>query len=368
MVRILKDFLALEAASGLVLMAVAAFAMLVANSPLATYYETIFSHHSPASLIINDGLMVIFFFLIGLEIKREILQGELSTRSKALLPVIAAAGGVIVPALIYSYFNMGSYAAKGWAIPAATDIAFSLGVLSLFGSRIPTSLKIFLMALAVIDDLIAIIIIAIFYTASLNLPALAAACGCIVALWLLTKRNNATLFPMLLVGVLLWLAILMSGVHATIAGVILGLMLPMRHNHMLIKRLHSPVAYGIIPIFAFANAGLSLSNISIEAITQPISLGIILGLVIGKPLGIFTTCYVLIICKKAALPSGSSYMQLLSVSLIAGIGFTMSLFIAALTSSQPEFSQQARLGIIVGSLCSGVLGAFLLKLACKFRH
>lgn len=368
MLQILKNFMALEAASGLVLMAVAVVAMLLANSPLAIYYEQAFAAHGPASLAINDGLMVIFFLLVGLEIKREIVEGELSSWDKAILPVLAAVGGVVVPALIYSHFNMGTYAIKGWAIPAATDIAFSLGVLSLFGNKVPISLRVFLMALAVIDDLIAVLIIAIFYTENLNIPALCGAAACVALLWFLAKQKGHSRVPFLMLGVCLWLAVLLSGVHATIAGVLLGLLMPMQHNNALIRQLHAPVAYGIIPLFAFANAGVSLAGFSLEHIAQPVSLGIVLGLLLGKPIGIFLVSAILILFKWAKTPKDSSLLQLLAVSSIAGIGFTMSLFIAALASKDPEFSHQARLGIMTGSLLSGIVGVVLLAIACKVRR
>lgn len=361
MFDVLKRFLALEAASGLILMAVAVIAMIIANSPAAIHYETIFAPASIATFAINDGLMAVFFLLIGLEIKREIIGGSLAGWNNVCLPVAGAVGGVIVPALIYSYFNHGTEALRGWAIPTATDIAFSLGVLSLLGSRVPLTLKIFLMALAVIDDLVAVLIIAFFYTAKLNLIAFAAAAGCMLLLRI--ARNQLSLPTLLLVGCCLWVSMLFSGVHPTIAGVILGLMMPMQYNAKLIEKLHAPVAFFIVPLFAFANAGVSLAGIEMRHLAQPVTLGIMLGLFFGKPLGIFISA---VVCMRLLkVRSSDSLWQLCAVSMLAGIGFTMSLFITALASAQPEFSHQARLGVIAGSVLSGLCGACLFRLVSR---
>ena len=353
----------MEAAGGLVLMAVTVVAMAVANSPLASHYEAIFLAHGPASLFINDGLMVIFFLLVGLEIKHETKAGELASLQNALLPIMAAIGGVVVPACIYLAFTHGTESSNGWAIPAATDIAFSLGVLSLFGKRVPASLKIFLMALAVIDDLIAVMVIALFYTAQLSLVALLVAVLAVALLMVMNRKNVMQLRWYVVVGAVLYGAVLLSGVHATIAGVVLGLVIPHALGRALIHKLHGWVAFAIVPIFAFANAGIPLAGITFESFHQPITLGIAFGLFFGKQLGIFLVCWLMILLGFAKMPSGARFSQLYGVSLLAGIGFTMSLFISALALNDAQLLQYSKLGVMSGSLLSALIGAMVLKVA-----
>ncbi|NBX03057.1 MAG: Na+/H+ antiporter NhaA [Alphaproteobacteria bacterium] len=352
-----KYILKLEAAGGVVLMLVACLAMAVANSPLVPNYDAfvrLLAHP------INDGLMVLFFLVVGIEIKRECKEGQLATWSQAALPLGAALGGVVLPALIYVGFNRGTPALHGWAIPSATDIAFSLGVLALFGSRVPISLKIFLMALAVIDDLAAIIIIALFYAGSLAFAPLVTVVGAAVVLAFFGRLRVKSTWPYLIVGVVMWLAVLNSGIHATIAGVVLGLLLPMNIGERVLHKLHPYVVFAILPLFAFANAGVPLAGIDAAHLMNPITLGIALGLIIGKPLGIFAAAYLLIKTRVATLPMGASYGQLFAVAAIAGIGFTMSLFIGTLAFSDASSQLYIRLGVLGGSLVSALMGAGLL--------
>jgi NhaA family Na+:H+ antiporter len=360
----IKQFLELEAVSGLILVAAAALALFLANSSFAPYYEAVFDKHT--HFLVNDGLMAIFFLMIGLEIKREIVDGELSTGAKALFPIATALGGVIAPALIFLIFNISTENARGWAIPCATDIAFSLGVLALFGSRVPYSLKIFLMALAVIDDLAAILIIAVFYTSELSFIALALAAVCITVLFIFNRRGVQKLWPYLWVGFFLWLAVLASGVHATIAGVILGLMLPMRMNPRVVERIHPFVSYGIMPLFAFANAGVAMQNLQLDYVMKPLPLGIILGLFLGKQLGIGLVAAALVVLRKARLPEGVNWLQFYAVSVLAGIGFTMSLFIGDLAfSGKLALLFYMKIGVLLGSLFSAVVGCALMAIAIQ---
>lgn len=373
MIRFVKDFLSLEASSGIILMLVAVLAMLVANSPWEAQYFAVWNHvlgGMTVSLWINDGLMAVFFLLIGLEIKREMKEGELSTRSKALFPCIAALGGVVAPALIYGWFNWGGQGMRGWAIPSATDIAFSLGVLSLFGNRIPLSLKIFLMALAVIDDLAAVMIIAVFYTEHLSLAALAGAAFCALILYEMNRKNNRQLWLYLGVGFVMWAAMLKSGVHPTIAGVALGLLIPADSTPTrasLSKRLehalHPWVAFGIMPLFAFANAGVRLGGVTVETILHPVTLGIAAGLFLGKQVGVAFAAWLMVRFLGARLPENTSWTAFYGVCLLAGIGFTMSLFIGTLAFGNNEIlAFHTRLGVVSGSLVSALSGAALLVL------
>ncbi len=349
-IRMLQDFLRLEAASGILLLAATVLAMLAVNSPVEGLYTALldipveirfgtFQIAKPLLLWINDGLMAIFFFLIGLEVKREFLAGELREPARVVLPVIAAIGGMAAPALIYAGMNWGdAEAMRGWAIPSATDIAFSLGVLGLLGTRIPASLRLFLMTLAIVDDLGAILIIALFYTVELQTLSLVIVAVCIGFLYLMNRRGVLSLAPYLLVGFLLWAAVLKSGVHATLAGVITAFFIPfikqkgesytqleaMEHD------LHPVVAFGVLPLFAFANTGISFSGLTLDAILHPIPLGIALALVFGKIIGIFGLSWLGVILGFAKLPSGANWMQMLGVSGLCGIGFTMSLFISSL--------------------------------------
>ena len=346
----------------MVLMGTTVMAILIANSPwgaLYTHWTGIVAHP------INDGLMVIFFWMVGMEIKREMVEGELSTWKEAALPLIGALGGVVLPALIFSYFNWGSNTMRGWAIPCATDIAFSLGVIALFGSRVPMALKIFLMALAVIDDLVAVIIIAVFYTNTINVPALMVAIGSLLILWHMNRSGIMQLLSYVLVGGMLWVAVLLSGVHATIAGVLLGMMMPGALGKRCIDGLHPWVAYGIIPLFAFANAGIPLVGISANTLVASLPLGILLGLFAGKQLGIFLCAWLAIKLKLATKLRGVSWLTFYAVSIIAGIGFTMSLFIGSLAFADTVTQIEVRRGVIVGSLLSALVGSMLLWISTR---
>lgn len=382
MLQALKDFLKFEASSGILLILATVAAMVVVNSPLEQYYAALlgttaeirlggFSISKPLLLWINDGLMAIFFFLIGLEVKREMLAGELSDPARIVLPVVGAVGGMAVPALIYTYINRGDpVALQGWAIPSATDIAFALGVLALLGSRIPTSLKLFLMTLAIIDDLGAIVIIAIFYTDSLSMTSFSVALAAIAALFLLNRNKVVSLAPYLLVGLVLWTAVLKSGIHATLAGVIIAFFIPFKalpgesktQLEIMEHDLHPAVSFAILPLFAFANTGISFDGLSLEMLLHPIPLGIALGLFAGNQIGIFSLCYLTIKLGLAKMPSNATFSQLYGVALLCGIGFTMSLFIGSLAFEQggPEYNVDERLGILMGSLVSAVAGYLVL--------
>ncbi len=381
--KAMRHFLKMESAGGIILMFAAILAMICANSGLAEYYNSFLHSHFAITFDgvgldksighwINDGLMVIFFLLVGLEIKREVLEGELSSINQALLPAFAAAGGVVVPALIYLYFNNGDpVAAHGWAIPAATDIAFALGVLALFGKRVPISLKIFLTAVAVIDDLAAIIIIALFYTSNLSIQALLVGLLCVVILFFLNRKGSQRASLFILLGFILWVAVLKSGVHATLAGVVLGFMIPHKGGgshveHSMLRHwehgLHKWVAFAILPLFAFANAGIDFSGISLESLSEPITLGIALGLFAGKQIGIFASAWILIKLGFTRLPAGSTWKQFYGVCMLCGIGFTMSLFIGILAFETNEQEMETRLGVILGSLLSGVVGYIFMHL------
>lgn len=374
----LRQFLDNEASGGIVLMAVAVLALIVANSPLSEqYFASLHTYIGPLSLQhwINDALMAVFFLLVGLEIKREMLDGQLSSWSRRTLPGAAAVGGMVVPALIYVAFNLDNPAAlPGWAIPSATDIAFALGVLSLLGSRVPVSLKIFLAALAIIDDLGAVIIIAVFYTSEINVFALVGAIVITVMLIGVGRLGCRKLMPFLILGIALWLLVFLSGVHATLAGVILALTIPITLTpgtpeargdisplHRLEHALHKPVAYFVIPIFGFANAGVSFAGVSAETVLQPITLGVGLGLVLGKLIGVFGTVYVMVRWRLADLPAMASWRQTLGTSMLCGIGFTMSLFIGLLAFDNPALQDEVKFGILFGSLISGLAGYLMLR-------
>lgn len=384
--NLLDDFLNKESAGGVLLMAAALLALVFANTPyLADFYDLILATPvavqvgplaiaKPLLLWINDGLMAVFFFLVGLELKREVLEGELATPSNIVLPAIAAVGGMAAPALIYLMLNPpGSGATEGWAIPAATDIAFALGVLSLLGSRVPTSLKIFLTSLAIFDDIGAIVIIALFYTSKLSIAALVVALLCIAVLALLNWRNPSSKSPFMLVGLMMWVALLKSGVHATLAGVILAMFIPItdRAGQSPLKSLehdlHHVVAFFVLPVFAFANAGITLVGMSAEQVFHSVPIGIAAGLFLGKQLGIFGLCGLAIVLRLAKLPQGMNWAALYGTAALCGIGFTMSLFIGSLAfeASGVDRVFDERLGIIVGSLLSGALGYFCLRLSLK---
>ena len=374
----------MESAGGIVLMAAAALALIAANSPLSAYYDLFidtpvevrigaFEIAKPLLLWVNDGLMAVFFFLVGLEVKREILEGELSRPANVMLPAIGAVGGILAPVGIYIFFNYGdAVAMNGWAIPAATDIAFALGILMMLGSRVPVSLKVFLVSLAIFDDLGAIVIIALFYSTNLSMFALTIASTCLVVLGYMNWRHVSSVATYILIGVVMWAAVLKSGVHATLAGVALAMFIPMRAGdepdrsplRELEHDLHTVVAFGILPLFAFVNAGISLAGISLSDLMHPIAFGIAAGLFIGKQLGVFLLCYLAIKLGMAKLPAGAGLGALYGVAILSGVGFTMSLFVDGLAfenlPSDAVFNFDQRLGILLGSLASGIVGYFVL--------
>jgi len=385
MISAIRDFLRRESAGGILLVVASVFALVFANSPLSGLYASLlnipveirfgaFQIAKPLLLWINDGLIAIFFFLVGLELKREFVEGELSDLQKISLPALGAIGGMAVPSAIYLLFNAGDpLAVTGWAIPAATDIAFALGILALLGKRVPTQLKIFLVSLAIFDDMGAIIIIALFYTSELSVLALSVAGVCILALALLSRRGVTNLSLYLLIGLVMWASVLKSGVHATLAGVVLALFIPIREDPQTGRSplremehdLHSSVAFIILPLFAFANAGVSLQGLTVAALTAPVPLGIALGLFVGKQLGVFGLCWLGIRLGIARLPQRVNWSQLYGVAILCGVGFTMSLFIGSLAfeDAASPYLYQDRLGIISGSLLSAVVGYLWLRRA-----
>ena len=380
----LDEFIKKESSSGILLIFVTIFALILKNTDLSSFYDA-FLHTpveikfgalqiaKPLILWINDGLMAIFFFLIGLEVKREVLEGHLSTLKQVALPAFAAVGGMLVPALVYVYFNIGDdVAMRGWAIPTATDIAFALGILAMLGKRVPLSLKIFLMALAIIDDLGAIVIIALFYTDDLSTVSIVIAGVCLLILIVMNKLNVIKPAAFIIIGVILWISVLKSGVHATSAGVALAFTIPMfskkenGENFSMLKdmehSLHYWVAFFILPLFAFVNAGIDLRGISFVEVLNPVPLGIMLGLLLGKQVGVFFFSYVAIKLKWASLPDGSNFKQLYAVSVLTGIGFTMSLFVNSLAfPDDTMFAYTDKLAVLIGSFASGILGYFLLR-------
>ena len=377
-----KWFFKLEAASGLVLLFAAVVALIISNSELSNLYFSTLNKYLfiginnfglKLSVLhwINDALMAIFFFFVTLEIKREFLQGELSNIKQALLPIIAAVGGMLVPALIYVYVNLGDgETLNGWAIPSATDIAFSLGVLSLLGKRVPLSLKVFLTALAIIDDLGAIVIIALFYSGDLSIKYLSLMLLAFILLLVVNKFNIKKFLPYLIIGVFLWDFTHNSGIHATIAGVLLAMTIPHRKKEkdfsLLIKIEHaiSPyVAFGIMPLFAFANAGVSLEGLSLDSLLNKVPLGILLGLFVGKQLGVFVFSYISIKLKIAQMPNNSNWFNFYGVGVLTGIGFTMSLFVGNLAFVENmQYMDGVKIGVLVGSLLSTLFGYFLILL------
>ncbi|MDB6141037.1 MAG: nhaA [Pseudomonas sp.] len=373
----LTRFLQMEAASGLLLIAAAALALIINNSPLAWLYNGLLDVPvvaqvgalkiaKPLLLWINDGLMALFFLLIGLEVKREVLEGHLSKPSQIVLPGAAAIGGMVVPALIYWFLNKDNPAALGgWAIPMATDIAFALGVLALLGKRVPVSLKLFLMTLAIIDDLGAIIVIAVFYSGELSNVSLMLAGLSIIALIVMNKLGVVKLGPYLLIGVLLWVCVLKSGVHATLAGVVLAFCIPLRTKNAeaspllsLEHALHPWVAFWILPLFAFANAGVPLTGVTVESFTHHVPLGIAAGLLLGKTVGVFGLTWLAVKTSMATLPTGANWGQVFGVSILCGIGFTMSLFVGSLAfvPGASEFAGMDRMGILTGSIIAALVG------------
>ena len=379
----LHDFLKLEAASGIVLMFAAVAAMIIANSPLVPYYDMLldipvkvavgtFEIAKPLLLWVNDGLMALFFFLVGLELKREFLEGDLSQPGQVTLPAIGALGGMIVPALCYVAFNYNDpEAINGWAIPTATDIAFALGILSIIGSKVPLQLKVFLTSLAIFDDLGAIIVIALFYTDQLSAMSLIFAAVILTTLFIMNKRGVTSTAPYIFLGIVLWVAVLKSGVHATLAGVVLAFFIPIKGEEgepsplkSLEHNLHSLVAFIILPVFAFANAGISFAGIGIEQVMAPVPLGIIVGLIVGKQLGVFGFCFIAIKLGIAQLPAKVNWRLLYGAAILCGVGFTMSLFIGSLAFEQGNSGNlifQDRLGIVIGSFISGLLGFIVIK-------
>jgi NhaA family Na+:H+ antiporter len=382
-VSMIREFLKLEAAGGMLLVFASALALVFANSPLAALYAALIDTPlavrvgaleiaKPLLLWINDGLMAVFFFLVGLEIKREFLEGELSSPAQVTLPALGAVGGMAVPAFIYVLLNWGdAQNLNGWAIPAATDIAFALGILALIGARAPLALKVLLTAVAIIDDLGAILIIAMFYTDNLSLIALVLSIVPMVGLAVANRLGVRRLAPYALLGIVLWVCELKSGVHATLAGVLTALAIPLKPagegQTSLLRHvehsLHPWVAYAILPLFAFANAGVSFAGIGLQSFIEPVKLGISLGLFVGKQVGVFSMIWLAIRTGLAPMPEGVSWRQLYAVSLLCGVGFTMSLFVGSLAFEHSSFEAPVRLGVITGSLASALCGYLLLRLA-----
>ena len=384
-IEILRKFFRLKSAAGILLLLAAIAAIVVENSFLSDSYSKLL--HSSISLKIsnftidkdlhhwiNDGLMAIFFLLVGLEIKRELIQGHLSTRQQFSLPAVAAIGGITVPAIIYISLNFGNdVTTNGWAIPTATDIAFALGVVTLLGDRVPISLKVTLVAIAIIDDLMAIIIIATFYTSDLSIYYLLLAAVATFILFLLNNRQINKLFPYIIVGILLWMFVLKSGIHASLAGVLLAQFIPLNSkdnsSHSPLQNLEHSIApwvnFIILPIFAFANAGVSFSGMKLNLLWDPVTLGIILGLFFGKQIGVMLFTYVGSLLRVCKLPSDISWAQYYGLSLVTGIGFTMSLFIGSLAFTDPEYQTSVRLGVLIASLLAGILGYLTLRITTK---
>ena len=386
MVNQLKDFLRLESAGGILLVIAMILAMIVVNTGLWPLYKGLlaipleirvgdFEIAKPLLMWINDGLMAIFFFLIGLEVKREVLEGELSDPAQIMLPAVAAVGGVVVPALVFTWFNYGDESAmKGWAIPTATDIAFAMGILSLLGKRVPASLKLFLLTLAIIDDLVAILIIAIFYSVDISTLSLVIATIAYAALVLQNWRGVMRLTSYLVFGLIMWAAVLKSGVHATIAGVLLAFTIPLKHPEgiefsplrNLEHDLHPTVAFIILPLFAFANTGIPLAGMNLEALLAPEPFGIAMGLFLGKQLGVFSFSWAAVKTGVAKLPNGVGWLEIYGLSILTGIGFTMSLFISSLAFEEGSTNLNAdRLGILAGSFASAALGYIVLAYALR---
>ena len=384
-IEILRKFFRLKSAAGILLLLAAIAAIVVENSFLSDSYSKLL--HSSISFKIsnfaidkdlhhwiNDGLMAIFFLLVGLEIKRELIQGHLSTRQQFSLPAVAAIGGITVPAIIYISLNFGNdVTTNGWAIPTATDIAFALGVVTLLGDRVPISLKVTLVAIAIIDDLMAIIIIATFYTSDVSIYYLLLAAVATSVLFLLNKKQINKLSPYVILGIVLWMFVLKSGIHASLAGVLLAQFIPLNSkdssSHSPLQNLEHSIApwvnFSILPIFAFANAGVSFSGMKLNLLWDPVTLGIILGLFFGKQIGVMLFTYVGSLLKVCKLPSDISWAQYYGLSLVTGIGFTMSLFIGSLAFTDPEYQTSVRLGVLIASLLAGILGYLTLRITTK---
>lgn len=380
-ITLIREFLRLEAAAGIILFMAAVLGMTLDNSPLRWLYDALLTTtvaiqvgaleiHKPLLLWINDGFMAIFFLLVGLEIKREVLEGELSSFSQAALPGMAAIGGMLFPAGVYVALNLHSpETLRGWAIPAATDIAFALGVLALLGKRVPASLKIFLLALAIMDDLGAIVIIAIFYTADLSTTSLGLAAIGIGMLIALNLFGVTRIAAYVVTGLFVWICVLKSGVHATLAGVAIAFAIPLRaqdedgHSPLihLEHTLHPWVSYGILPLFAFANAGVSLAGLSMSSLLEPVPLGIAAGLFVGKQIGVFGMTFAAVKFGISSMPEGTTWPQFYGIALLTGIGFTMSLFIGTLAFEDPSYAPGVRMGVITGSILSAVAGYLILR-------
>ena len=381
---VIKRFLQVESTAGILLVLATAAALVVSNTPLISLYRDVLNLPlvvslgdlavaKPLLLWINDGLMAIFFLLIGLEVKREVVEGELSSFGQIILPAVAGFGGFVVPALIYTAVNWHSPdTLEGWAIPAATDIAFALGVLMVLGSRVPLSLKVFLTTIAIFDDLAAIVVIALFYAGELSSTALLLGSAGVVALVALNRAGVKRISPYILVGIFVWLCVLKSGVHATLAGIVVALAIPIRGNEdepsplrHLEHTLHPWVAYLILPIFAFANAGISFAGIGTDALLGPVSIGIAAGLFFGKQFGVFAATWVMVKFGWARLPEGASWLSIYGIALLTGIGFTMSLFIGSLAFGRGEFDYLAatRVAVLVASVLSAIAGYVVLRFA-----
>ncbi|HVR66374.1 MAG TPA: Na+/H+ antiporter NhaA [Verrucomicrobiae bacterium] len=379
----IREFMQLESAGGIVLLGAAVLALIVSNTPLALFYRMFLTMPveirigaleiaKPMLLWINDGLMAVFFLLVGLEIKRELLEGELASFSQALLPAIGAIGGMIVPAAIYASLNSGSGdAIHGWAIPSATDIAFALGVLSLLGNRVPVSLKVFLLAVAIFDDLGAIVIIALFYSSELSLISLVLSAIVLAAMFAINRAGITRIAPYALLGIVLWVCVLKSGVHATLSGVAIALAIPIRARdgssplRDLEHMLHPWVAFLVTPLFGFANAGVSLTGIRFASLFENIAFGIAAGLFIGKQIGVLLSVFLCVKLRLARLPEGTGWLAIYGASLLAGIGFTMSLFIGTLAWDHTYYSAPLRIGVLGGSLLSGIAGYIVLRFATR---
>ena len=381
LLRALDKFFSHEASGGILLILSAVLAMIVANSGLDIFYEKVLGSYfsvtingegleKPLILWINDGLMAIFFFLIGLELKRELLEGKLKNPSDVVLPGMAAVGGMVLPAAVYLIFNLGNpETVGGWAIPAATDIAFALGVLALVGDRVPASLKVFLLTLAILDDMGAIIIIALVYTAELKVTYLLMALLPMALMWYLNRQRVHRVAPILLLGLVLWVLVLKSGVHATLAGVVTAFFIPLKDKwgksplHSLEHGLSPYVLYFIIPVFAFANAGVVLAGMEMSQVLAPLPLGIALGLIIGKQVGVFGVTFLMVKTGMARMPHGANWAQIYGIACLAGIGFTMSLFIGSLSFSDPALMNEVRIGVLSGSIISGIIGFVALRMS-----
>ena len=387
MLKQIQKFLKLEAASGILLLVSALLAMIFANTDLNQLYFSFlqtevaikfgaFSIDKPLLMWVNDGFMAVFFILVGMEVKRELFEGSLSSYQKAIFPAVAALGGMIVPALVYLFINQNSPEyQQGWAIPMATDIAFALGIVALLSKQVPPALKVFLLALAIIDDLGAIIVIALFFSHEMSMQALTIASLAIIVLVAMNRYKVTGLINYAIIGTILWASVLKSGVHATLAGVIIGFCIPLRGKngeaplHHLEHALAPWCSFAILPLFAFSNAGVSLEGMSLDKLASPLPLGVALGLIIGKPVGVFLFSYVSVLLGIAKLPEGINFKQIFAIAVLCGIGFTMSMFIAGLAFGEGDASEDvlalARLGILMGTFVSAIIGYFLLKLTTK---